>query len=746
MDAKDALPVWAGKEKIVQRIRENDTVILVGETGSGKTTQVPQFLLQEGILPSEGQQMIGITQPRRVAATSLAPRVAAELGCADPATLKEKQDHTGAGLPEWVGYSVRFDDRTTRHTRIKFLTDGMLIREILGPSPRRRSKSTERAMKETNDYALKRYSVLIIDEAHERSIRTDMVLGLAKRIQRDRRTRIAAGEPNVYPLKIVLMSATIDAERFAQFFSHGQPVPILYVAGRQHGVRLYHTEASCQDWTDAAVRTVMQIHVSKPLGDILLFATGQEEIEAMAQSLKHYAAQLDAWADEHGQESVPALIVRPLYAALGPSASAAVFAPTPKDTRKVVLATNIAETSVTIPGVRYVVDSGLVKEKVYSPQTHVETLQVLPVSQSSSLQRAGRAGREGPGECYRLYTREAFQELQPQPTSEIHRTELSGAVLQLYAMSLDPFTFDWIEPPATSLLHEAVLQLAELGAVDSRKDEVQLTPLGYRLAALPVTPSYARLLLAAAERGPHVASQARDLVSILSADRGLFVDVSDPEKREALENARDQFVDTSGDHATMLNALRAYLLAQQHAFQSHPTPAAARQELKLWCQTHAIHERTVKNVLAIRKQLTRICAQHGIECADGGGGKGLAGHPDDGDSESDDDALIVTRHGVSSAKDSEQNYADLLQCLGMGRLSHVALRQPDGSFRRIAGGQSFKLHPTCVLHPSRHGARGVSSDSVQAIVFEELVMTSQTFARTVSKLEPAWLQALLAAS
>lgn len=725
----------------MQRIRDNDTVILVGETGSGKTTQVPQFLLKEGILPSEGQHMIGITQPRRVAATSLARRVASELGCADPATLKEKKEHDE--LPEWVGYSVRFDDRTTSHTRIKFLTDGMLIREILGPSPRRRGKLLERHVKETNDYPLKRYSILIIDEAHERSLRTDMVLGLAKRIQRDRRARIESGEANVHPLKIVVMSATIDAERFAQFFSHGQPVPILYVAGRQYGVRLYHTEESCQDWTDAAVRTVMQIHVSKPLGDILVFATGQEEIEAMTQSLKLYATQLDAWAKEQGHETVPALLIRPLYAALGPSASAAVFAPTPKHTRKVVLATNIAETSITIPGVRYVVDSGLVKEKVFSPQTHIETLQVLPVSQSSSLQRAGRAGREGPGECYRLYTREAYQELQPQPTSEIHRTELSGAVLQLYAMGLDPFTFDWIEPPATALLHEAVLQLAELGAVDSRKDEVQLTTLGHRLAALPVTPSYARLLLAAAERGPEVASQARDLVSILSADRGLFVDVSDPEKREAAESARDQFLDTSGDHATLLNALRAFLRAQQHAFQSHSSPAAARQELKMWCQTHAIHERTAKNVLAIRKQLTRICMQHGIKCVDDAG-KGPAA--EGSESESDDDALIVTRHGASSANDHEQSYTDLLQCLGMGRLSHVALRQPDGSFRRVAGGQSFKLHPTCVLHPSRHGARGVSSDSVQAIVFEELVMTSQTFARTVSKLEPVWLQALLAAS
>ncbi|WFD25992.1 RNA helicase [Malassezia nana] len=737
MDAAQALPVWAGKDKIVQRIRENDTVILVGETGSGKTTQVPQFLLKEGILTLEGSSMIAITQPRRVAATSLARRVAAELGCADPATLSEKQG--ASTLPEWVGYSVRFDDRTTRHTRIKFLTDGMLMREVLGPASGRRAKS----MKGKRDHLLQQYAVLIIDEAHERSLRTDMVLGLAKRIQRERRACIAAGDTSVCPLKIVVMSATIDAERFAQFFSHGPPVPILYVAGRQHGVRLYHTASSCQDWTDAAVRTVLQIHVSKPLGDILVFATGQEEIESMTQSLRLYAGQLDAWAKEQGREDVPALLVRPLYAALGPSASAAVFALTPRHTRKVVLATNIAETSITIPGVRYVIDSGLVKEKVFSPQSHVETLQVLPVSQSSSLQRAGRAGREGPGECYRLYTREAFQELQPQPTSEIHRTELSGAVLQLYAMGVDPFTFDWIEPPATALLHEAVLQLAELGAVDS-SDQVQLTALGHKLAAMPVTPSYARLLLAAAERGPAVAGLARDLVSILSADHGLFVESSDPAKREAAEQACELFVDASGDHVTLLNALQAYLAAQEHAFQTHGSAAAARQELKMWCQTHAIHERTMRNVLAIRKQLTRLCQQHGLDVTDDAHTRTLA--VDDTLSGSDDEALVVTRPRASVATEGAPRYTELLPCLGVGRLSHVALRQPDGTFRRVAGGPPFKLHPTCVLHASRHGARGTSQDSVQAIVFEELVMTSQTFARTVSKLEPVWLQALLAAS
>ena len=749
----DALPVAAGRETIVQRVREHDTVILVGETGSGKTTQVPQFLFDAGIVDANRKAMIGITQPRRVAATSLARRVASEMGCADPASLAPK--HT-SDKPEHVGYAVRFDDRTNRNTRIKFLTDGMLIREILGPIEL--PSASESNKLRGKGALLKRYAVLIIDEAHERSLRTDLVLGLVREIQRERRRRVDAGEPGALPLKVVIMSATIDAERFARFFATEQAldVPILYVAGRQHAVRLFHTEASCEDWTDAAVRAVMQIHVSKPLGDVLVFATGQEEIESLAQSLQLFASQLDAWAAAEGRTDVPALLVRPLYAALGPAASAAVFAPTPPNTRKVVLATNIAETSITIPGVRYVVDSGLVKEKVFSPQTGVETLQVLPISQSSSVQRAGRAGREAPGECYRLYTKEAYGTLPKEPVPEIHRTELSAAALQLYALGLDPFAFGWLDPPDTALLQEAALHLAELGAIHSEAvggaKVVRLTPLGRQLALLPIVPSYARLLVAAAERGPEVARQARDLVSVLSADRGVFVEPHDAERREAAERARDVFVDASGDHATLLNALYGYLAARAHAHGAHAgggASAGARHELRMWCQTHGVHERTMRNVLAIRKQLMRICQQHGLQCDDEARGAGAARDVPrvDDDEDADGDALIVTRGGggpgASAGAAGAEDYSALLQCLGQGRLSNTALRQPDGTFRRIAGGLSFKLHPSCTLHPARHGARGTSAASVQAIVFEELVLTTQAFARTVSKIEPAWLQALV---
>lgn len=712
------LPVWAGRDAIVDHVRRHDAVVIVGETGSGKTTQVPQFLLDSGVA---GKKMVGVTQPRRVAATSLARRVAAERGAADPATVTRRADDQ---RDEHVGYAVRFDERTNRHTRIKFVTDGMLIREMLGTPG------------EASMALLKRYAVLVIDEAHERSLRTDMLLGLVKHIQRERRRLADAGEPGVQPLKIVVMSATIDAAAFSRFFGGSAPAPVLYISGRQHSVRLFHAADACTDWMDAAVRTVMQIHVSRPAGDVLLFATGQEDIEGLTQALQLYAAQLAPWA-RAADRQVEALQVCPLYAALGPSAAAAVFAPTPPGTRKVVIATNIAETSITIPGVRYVVDSGLAKEKVYTPHTGIETLQVLPIAQSSSVQRAGRAGREAAGECYRLYPRAAFDTLRPAPVPEIHRTDLGGAALQLYAMGVDPFAFDWPEAPERGLLNEAVLHLAELGAVTAAKGQaVALTPLGARMAALPVTPAYARMLLAAADAGPRVARQARDLVAVLSADRGIFVEPRDSDAREASARARDVFFDASGDHATCLNALYGYLAAKSHLGRTHASGAS--HELRMWCQLHCVHARTIRTVLQIRQQLARICTQHGIVCDD-------AETEDVGDDADDDaDALWVSRSGRLTARADGESYTELVECLARGRLGNTALRQPDGTYRRVAGGQSFRIHPSSTLHPAQSAARGASETSMHAIVFEELVLTTQTFARTVSRIDPAALQLLVA--
>lgn len=871
VESRTALPIFSGKEAIVDAVRKHDTVVILGETGSGKTTQIPQFLFEAGFARRAPVQMIGVTQPRRVAATSLARRVAVEMGQPDPAllpNLKGKARTQAGGL---VGYSIRFEDRTTRNTRVKFMTDGMVLREMIGDMA---SVQTGKSVAASEDSAAKsaslrsnlllKYSVLIIDEAHERTLRTDQVLGLAKRIQRERKALrhswLARGkpsnEPEVTELKIIVMSATLDADRFANFYAtpstalaangsisdintlavaNGkQQVPILYVKGRQHEVTMFHTDEPAQEWTDAALRTVLQIHVSRPPGDILVFMTGQEEIDTLARSLELYSSELPAWAEAEGKPLPMSLMIAPLYAALGPSASAKVFGPTPPRTRKVVLATNIAETSITIPGIVYVVDSGLAKEKVYTPGTAVETLQVQEISQSAARQRSGRAGRERAGECYRLYTLEAFKGLPLAGTPEIVRTDLAAAVLQLCAMGQDPYTFDWLDQPDRTGLQESVLQLIQLGALDimtiapinGGKEEANgkkattkptaklvLTPIGSKMAMLPVSPAYSRSLIAAGERGPTVARQVRDLIAILSSDRSILVDPSDPEKRDEANRAKSTFVHPSGDHATLLTVLYSYLsevdntrrmtkLRKDGKADTKVVEKEGREQLKAWCSNHYVHEKAVKNVLHIRKQLRTICRQQKIICDDdlndgphsgrANGNSYSKGDEHSEGEESDDassssssssssdgegeranrDGLFVTRKinpnpqtnypGWNQLDDSEEDthFVGLRQSLLEGRISNAALKNPStpNTYKRITGSSSsfssssssssttssaglFKIHPSSTLHPSKLAREG-GTKKMDSILFEELVFTTQTFARTVSVIEPSWLQEL----
>lgn len=845
-ESRMALPIAAGKEAIIDAVRRHDTVVVLGETGSGKTTQIPQFLFEAGFACRAPVQMIGVTQPRRVAATSLARRVAVEMGQPDPAmlsNLKGKARNAAGGL---VGYSIRFEDRTTRNTRVKFMTDGMVLREMIGDAAATQpTTSNTEAVASTSAAAstslrsnlLLKYSVLIIDEAHERTLRTDQVLGLAKRIQRERKALrlswLARGkpssEPEVTELKIIVMSATLDADRFANFFAspstalaaneitsdpdmlvaanRKQDVPILYVKGRQHEVTMFHTDEPVQEWTDAALRTVLQIHVSRPPGDILVFMTGQEEIDTLARSLELYSSELPAWAEAEGKGLPMSLMIAPLYAALGPSASAKVFGPTPPRTRKVVLATNIAETSITIPGIVFVVDCGLAKEKVYTPGTAVETLQVQEISQSAARQRSGRAGRERAGECYRLYTQEAFKGLPLAGTPEIGRTDLAAAVLQLCAMGQDPYTFDWLDQPDPTGLQESVLQLIQLGALDIKtippvsnrqpepngnkeqsqakaKARLVLTPIGSKMAMLPVSPAYSRSLIAAGGRGPTVARQVRDLIAMLSSDRSILIEPSDPEKRDEANRAKSTFVHASGDHATLLNVLYSYLAEADKARRmtkarkeskanAKTVEKEGREQLKAWCSNHYVHEKAVRNVLHIRKQLRTICRQQKILCDDdlsdslktASTNTGAASDDDDSSDASsssdgsavagkdaDRDGLFVTRKSESSTSytsglddEEDTHFTGLRQSLLEGRIANAALKNPStpNTYKRInfssSTGSTFRIHPSSTLHPSKLAREG-GGKKMDAILFEELVFTTQTFARTVSLIEPSWLQ------
>ena len=381
--------MWQARKDFLEMLGAHQTVILVGETGSGKTTQIAQFIAEAGYC-RDGRQ-VACTQPRRVAAMSVARRVAEEMD---------------VSLGEEVGYSIRFEECTGPRTIVKFATDGMLLREAM------------------TDPLLARYSVIILDEAHERTLATDILFGLLKEVLRKRAD-----------LKLVVMSATLEAEKFQSYFLDA---PLIKVPGRLFPVEIFYTQEPERDYLEAAVRTVVQIHEVEPPGDVLVFLTGEEEIEDACRKIRDAVDQL-------GPARAGPIKVYPLYSTLPPAQQQKIFekAPPPlqpggKEGRKVIVSTNIAETSLTIDGIVYVIDPGFAKQKVYNPRVRVESLLVSPISQASARQRAGRAGRTKPGKCFRLYTETSFQkDLQEQTYPEILRSNLGSVVLQLKKLKID---------------------------------------------------------------------------------------------------------------------------------------------------------------------------------------------------------------------------------------------------------------------------------------------------------------------
>ncbi len=443
LEKRKTLPAWDAKEKLFKLLDENQVIILQGETGSGKTTQVPQFLLESNFLLRK--KGIGITQPRRVAAMSVARRVSEELDVI---------------LGEEVGYSIRFEDCFSNKTLIKYMTDGMLLREaILDP-------------------LLNNYSIVILDEAHERTIATDILFGLMKEIL-----------PKRKDLKLVVMSATMDTKKFQDYFN----APILDVPGRMFPVEILYSKEPEDDYFEAVINTAIQIHKYEKEGDILIFLTGEEEIENACYRLRTEFYQM---------QSIGEANILPLYSSLPPYQQQRIFDPAPpknkygKFGRKIIISTNIAETSVTIDGIVYVIDAGLSKQKIYNPRLRMESLLVSEISKASAKQRAGRAGRTRPGKCFRLYTEESFTKiLQDNTYPEILRSNLSSVVLQLKKLGIDDLVhFDFMDPPAPETMMRALEMLNYLGALD---DEGDLTQLGAKMAQIPLEPELAKILLSA---------------------------------------------------------------------------------------------------------------------------------------------------------------------------------------------------------------------------------------------------------
>ncbi len=617
---RKSLPIYTFRDDLLKAIGEYQVLIIVGETGSGKTTQIPQYLHEAGY--TKDGLKVGCTQPRRVAAMSVAARVAEEMG---------------VKVGNEVGYSIRFEDATSDKTILKYMTDGMLLREFL------------------TEPDLGAYSALMIDEAHERTLHTDILFGLVKDIARFR--------PE---LKLLISSATMDAQKFAKYFDDA---PIFNIPGRRYPVDIHYTPQPEANYLAAAVTTIFQIHITQPKGDILVFLTGQEEIEAAELNLQETARKLGS--------KVPEMVICPIYANLPSELQSKIFEPTPPKARKVVLATNIAETSLTIDGIVYVIDPGFVKENVYNARTGMESLVITPCSRASANQRSGRAGRVAPGKCFRLYTKFAFHnELDDSTMPEIQRTNLNSVVLLLKSLGInDLMEFDFMDAPPAETLIRAFENLYALGALN---DKGALTKLGRQMAEFPTDPMLARSILAADKHG--CVEEVLSIIAMLGESASLFYRPKD--KKILADSARARFtVKEGGDHFSLLNIWNQWVDSDFSY---------------VWARENFLQQRSLTRARDVRDQLAKLC-----------------------------DRVEVTITSVGA-----QDLVPIQKSITAGFFPNTARLQKGGdSYRTVKNSMTTYLHPSSTLFEV----------NPKWIIFYELVLTSREYMRGNLPIQPEWL-------
>ncbi|CAA7036301.1 unnamed protein product [Microthlaspi erraticum] len=653
---RKSLPIASVEKRLVEEVNKNDVLIIVGETGSGKTTQLPQFLYSAGFC-REGK-MIGITQPRRIAAVTVAKRVAEECD---------------VELGQRVGYSIRFDDSTSSSTRLKYMTDGLLLREAL------------------LDPQLSRYSVIIVDEAHERAVHTDVLLALLKKVQRARAKPVSERTVNgngglrgcqgrkLSPLKLIIMSASLDARVFSEYFGGAKAV---HVQGRQFPVDIMYTVHPESDYIDAALVTIFQIHLEENPGDILVFLTGQDEIESVDRLVRERL--------QHLPEESRKLLPLAIFAALPSEQQMRAFAPAPAGFRKVILATNIAETSITIPGIRYVIDPGFVKTRHYEPSKGIESLVVVPASKAQTLQRSGRAGREGPGKCFRLYPEREFEKLEDSAKPEIKSVNLSNVILQLKALGIDDIVgFDFIDKPSRVAIIKALAELRLLGALT---DDCKLEdPTGYQMSRLPLEPVYSRALILA--NTFNCLEEMLITVAMLSVE-SIFYDPR--EKRDEARASRNHFTSVEGDHLTYVSVYR-----ESDEFLEKRRKESGENKvdkiMKKWCIDNFVNHRSLKHARDTYRQIRGHVEQMGFNVSSCG-----------------NDMLEFRR------------------CLSASFFLKAAQRQLDGTYRALESGEIVHIHPTSVLFRGKP----------ECVIFNELMQTSKKYIKNLTRIDPLWLAEL----
>ncbi|MBN2509897.1 MAG: ATP-dependent RNA helicase HrpA [Spirochaetales bacterium] len=631
------LPISARREEIINLIKRHQVLIIAGETGSGKTTQIPKFCIEAG-RGIEGR--IACTQPRRIAAVSVASRIAEE--------LKEPLGTT-------VGYQIRFSDKTEKSTVIKLMTDGILLSEA------------------QRDPLLKRYDTIIIDEAHERSLNIDFILGLLKRLIRTRKN-----------LKVIITSATIDTKKFSKAFDNA---PIIEVSGRTYPVEVRYrppeasTSGTAPDsYVEVAAVETLSIIRQGLSGDILVFMPTEQDIRDTCDILEH--------------SRLPETLILPLYARMPSSRQRSIFAPTHE--RKIIVATNIAETSITIPGVTCVVDTGLARISSYSPATRTNALPVTPVSRSSADQRAGRCGRVSNGVCIRLYSEDDYRQREQYTVPEILRSNLAEVLLRMIALRVkDIEHFPFVDPPAKRAIHDGVNLLTELGAIrkdKKHKGRYELTKTGSFMAFLPLDPRISRILIEGNYQG--CIREMAILAAVLS--------IQDPkerplDKQKEADQAHRDFKDPCSDLMTYLNMWDAY--------HEHWRATQSKSKMRAFCQDTYLSYKRMTEWRDIHLQITSMLKEQGF-------------------------TLPTTRLSKTPVKKQAVSpfYAAVHRSFLAGYLSNIAERKEKHYY-------TAAKNKECMIFPGS----GVFSNPPAWITAAEMVRTSRLFARTVAAIEPDWI-------
>ncbi|KAM4743184.1 putative ATP-dependent RNA helicase DHX40 [Anableps anableps] len=647
------LPIYQHKNKLIQAVRNSPFLIVTGETGSGKTTQLPQYLHQAGFC-KDGK--IGVTQPRRVAAITVAQRVAQEMKCS---------------LGREVGYQVRFDDFTSQDTVVKYMTDGCLLREVLA------------------DPSLSQYSVVILDEVHERSLNTDILLGLLKNVFSN---PAEATKGRSFPIKVVVMSATLETDKLSAFFNN---CPVFEIPGRvfpvacTFGSAVGPKDVESTFYVKEVVKVALDIHTSETAGDILVFLTGQSEIEHACDLLFEKAENIDYRYDVQDR-TVDGLLILPLYGSMPTDQQRQIFQAPPPGIRKCVVATNIAATSLTINGIKYIVDSGFVKQLNHNSRVGMDVLEVVPISKSEAQQRAGRAGRTSAGKCFRIYTKEFWEKCMPEYTvPEIQRTSLTAVILTLKCLGVhDVIRFPYLDCPEERFILEALKQLYQFDAINRRG---KVTKLGELMVEFPLHPGLTRALLKAASLG------CQDLmlpVAAMLSVENIFIRPGQPDKqKEAAKKHRALAAKTGNmnDFATLLCVF--------NACKSSDRPSA-------WCKENWIHWRALKSAFSVETQLRDIL-------------------------------LRLQQRRDFPVETFDGNKSELFrQCLCTGYFTNVARRSVGKVFCTMDGhGSMVHIHPSSSLFEQEA--------ELNWVIFHDVLVTSKMYIRTVCPIRYEWVKDLL---